>query len=270
VTVREQGDVYPLWFEIVAEEGALGGRLQPRGGHARVFERIEITGHQLSISAVDTTLTGSFVEGRFEGVGQRGTNPLEWTAVAAPALSKPSDIQWGEPVTLFNGKDMTGWKPAGSSRPSNWAVEDGALVNDKAGSHLMTEQTFWDFKLSLEVNCPEKSNSGIYLRGRYEVQVEDNHGLEPGNRRMGAIYGQITPTSNPARPAGEWQKVEVTLLGRWVTVDLNGERIIDDVEIPGCTGGALDCNESEPGPLLIQGDHGAISYRNIVLTPALP
>lgn len=270
VTVREEGDVYPLWFEIVAEAGGLGGRLQPRGGHARAFERIEITGNQLSIAAVDTTLTGSFVDGRLQGVGHRGMTPLEWTAIAAPRLEKPAETRWGESISLFNGKDLSGWRPASDSRPNLWSVVGGAMVNGGRGTHLMTEQTFWNFKLNLEVNCPEKSNSGIYLRGRYEVQVEDNHGMEPGNRRMGGIYGQITPTSNPARPAGEWQTVEVTLLGRWVTVDLNGERIIDDVEIPGCTGGALDCNESEPGPLLIQGDHGAVSYRNIVLTPALP
>ena len=140
-------------------------------------------------------------------------------------------------------------------------------MNEESGDALMTTDKFGNFKLHIEVNVPAGSNSGIYLRGRHEVQVQDDHGNPPHNRNMGGIYGQVTPTSNPALVAGEWQVFDITLLGRWVTVELNGETIIDHQEIPGITGEALDANEGEPGPILLQGNHGRVLYRNIVLTP---
>ncbi len=133
----------------------------------------------------------------------------------------------------------------------------------------MTEASFEDFQLHVEVLVPEGSNSGIYLRGRYEVQVQDDHGKEAHARGMGGIYGQVTPAENASLPAGEWQSFDITLLGRLVTVVLNGKTIIDREEIPGITGGALDSREAEPGPIFLQGDHGRILYRNLVLTPAL-
>ena len=129
-------------------------------------------------------------------------------------------------------------------------------------------QKFVDFKLHLDVNVPPKGNSGIYLRGRHEVQVQDDFGNDPHSRRMGGIYGQVTPTSLPAKPAGQWQTFDITLIGRRVTVVLNGVVIIDHQEIPGITGGALDSDEAAPGPLMLQGDHGGIRYRNITIQPA--
>jgi hypothetical protein len=148
-----------------------------------------------------------------------------------------------------------------------WVAEDGVLVNKDKGVDLLTEATFDDFKLHIEVNCPAESNSGIYLRGRYEIQVQDDYGKEAHSRHLGGLYGRITPTENAAKPAGEWQVFDITLLGRWVTVELNGKLIIDHKEIAGITGGALDSKEGEPGPLMLQGDHGAVSYRNIILRP---
>jgi hypothetical protein len=141
-------------------------------------------------------------------------------------------------------------------------------VNEESGSDLVTEAKFQNFQLHVEVNVPEGGNSGIYLRGRYEVQVLDDFVKEPLSRQMGAIYGQVTPVENAALPAGEWQAFDITLLGRFVTVVLNGTTILDHQEIPGITGGALDSNEAEPGPIFLQGDHGRILYRNLVLTPA--
>jgi hypothetical protein len=136
-------------------------------------------------------------------------------------------------------------------------------------SDIRTEKDFSDFKLHIEFNCPSKSNSGVYLRGRYEVQVMDSYGQPPESHRLGGLYGFIDPTENAGKPGGEWQTFDITLLGRYVTVVLNGKTIIDDKEIPGITGGALNSREGEPGPLLLQGDHGKVSYRNIVLTPAI-
>src|SRR5690606_34495972 len=111
-------------------------------------------------------------------------------------------------------------------------------------------------------------NSGVYLRGRYEVQITDSQGMDPALDQLGAIYGFLMPVSMPAKAAGEWQSMEVTLTGRLVTVVLNGVTIICNQEIPGITGGAIDSHEGNPGPLMIQGDHGAVDFRNIVITPA--
>ena len=151
---------------------------------------------------------------------------------------------------------------------NQWVVENGVLRSPKSGSNLVSEQKFTDFKLHIEFRCPKGSNSGVYLRGRYEVQIEDSYGKEPQKDYMGAVYGFIKPLVMAAKPAGEWQTYDITLVGRVITVVANGKTIICNQEIPGITGGALDSQEGQPGPLMIQGDHGPIEYRNIVLTPA--
>lgn len=268
VTVHGE-DAYPLWFEVREEGQELTGRLQPRGGHALEMESLMAEPDHLMFEVNGTTYHADFDAGAFSGTLEIGDGTTrEWTAVRAPVLPASESPEWGEPVELFNGKDLTGWLPRSSDMPNHWRAEDGVLLNAESGTDLMTEETFRDFRLRLEVNVPEGSNSGIYLRGRHEVQVQDDHGKEPHSRHMGGVYGQVTPASNPAKPAGEWQSFDITLLGRWVTVVLNGETIIDHQEIPGITGGALDANEGEPGPILLQGDHGRILYRNLVLTPA--
>jgi len=148
----------------------------------------------------------------------------------------------------------------------NDVVDEGDVGE---GTGLISDQSFRDFRLHVEFMYPKGSNSGIYLRGRYEVQIIDGFGQEPGSRNIAGVYGFVTPTANAARLAGEWQSMDVTLVGRRVTIVLNDETVIDDQEIPGITGGALDSKEGEPGPLFIQGDHGPISFRSIVVTPAL-
>lgn len=172
---------------------------------------------------------------------------------------------WSTPIRLFNGKDLTGWKALG---PNQWVVENGALKSPHSGANLITERTFNDFKLHVEFRCPTGSNSGIYLRGRYEVQIEDSKGKLPEKHLLGAVYGFLTPSEMAAKDAGEWQSYDITLVGRMIDVVLNGKKIICNQAIPGITGGALDSNEGEPGPIYIQGDHGPIEYRNIVITPA--
>jgi hypothetical protein len=186
-----------------------------------------------------------------------------------------SKVKFGEPIALFNGKDLSGWKLTQERQANGWSVVDGVLVNNpvqEEGKHrsygnLMTEQEFEDFNLTLEVNVPEKGNSGIYLRGIYEVQVSDTFGqpLDPHN--MGGIYSRITPSVAAEKSAGEWQTFDITLLDRHVTVNLNGQTIIDNQPLEGCTGGALWSDEFKPGPIYLQGDHTGVSYRNIVLKP---
>jgi hypothetical protein len=191
----------------------------------------------------------------------------------APDLSK---VKFGEPISLFNGKDLTGWKVMGNA-PSGWRVEDSILVNDakqepgkhKSYANLRTEREVEDFNLTLETRVPKGGNSGIYLRGIYEVQVADSFGSRTDSHNMGGVYSRITPTENACKPAGEWQTYDITLVDRHVTVILNGKKVIDNQPLLGCTGGALWSDEFRPGPLYLQGDHTSVDYRNMVLRPVV-
>jgi hypothetical protein len=162
-----------------------------------------------------------------------------------------------------------GWRVLGGA--NEWEVVEGVLRNRESGGNLVSERGFTDFKLHLEYRLPPGGNSGVYLRGRYEVQILDPGapGAEPDYGAVGAIYGFIAPSRIAARPGGEWNTFDVTLVGRMVTVTVNGDTVIHDREIPGVTGGALDSDEGAPGPLLLQGDHGPVEFRNIVVIPAI-
>jgi hypothetical protein len=168
---------------------------------------------------------------------------------------------------LFNGRDLSGWKLRHPEGKNGWKVVDGVLVNTPPSTDLVTEETFKDFHLHVEYRIPPGSNSGIYLRGRYEIQINDDYGKAVTQHINGAIYGLIPPAENATRPAGEWQTVDATLVGRRVTVILNGKKIIDNQVIEGPTGGALDNREAEPGPIMLQGDHGVVEFRNIGIKP---
>jgi hypothetical protein len=186
-----------------------------------------------------------------------------WTAVRAPLLKREKQPVWGTPVKLFNGKDLQGWHATGENQ---WKAEAGNLVSPKSGANLVSDQKFTDFKLHIEFRIPKGSNSGVYLRGRYELQITDSKGLEPSVDQLGAVYGFIPPSEMVAKDAGEWQSYDVTLVGRMITLAVNGKTVITNQAIPGITGGALDSKEGEPGPLFIQGDHGPVEYRNILIT----
>ena len=174
--------------------------------------------------------------------------------------------EWGAPISLLHRNDLGGWHPSGAT--NQWRVVNGVLSSPRSGSNLITDRTFGDFKLHVEFRYPKESNSGVYLRGRHEVQIQDDYGNTPWNDRFSGIYGFITPSVIAAKPAGEWQTYDITLIGRLVTVVANGKQVISNAEIPGITGGALDSNEGAPGPIFLQGDHGPVEYRNIVFTPA--
>jgi hypothetical protein len=275
VTVDGLAGSHPSWFEVRRSgDRTLVGRFVGQFGSARPISRIEF-----SDSVLRFAIPPQWEEGdgdlRVEGVlkGDRlagwlidpGGNRLTWTANRAPALRRTSPATWGTPIVLFDGSDMASWQAEGESY---WRVVDGTLTNVQAGANLVTRQSFTDFKLHVEFRYPAGGNSGIYLRGRYEVQVEDTGGREPANDHLGGIYGFLPPSEDHAKQPGEWQSFDITLVGRMVTVVLNGTTIISNREIPGITGGALDSDEAAPGPLVLQGDHGPVEYRNIVLTPA--
>jgi hypothetical protein len=193
-----------------------------------------------------------------------------------PPAPDMANLKFGKPVALFNGKDLSGWKLINEKQKNGFKVVDGTLVNDpvqtEGAAHisygnLRTEQEFEDFNLKLEVNIPEGSNSGVYLRGMYEIQVVDSYKKELNPHNMGGVYSRIKPTVNAEKPAGTWQTLEMTLCDRHATIILNGTKIIDNQPIYGPTGGAMKSDVFSPGPIYLQGDHGKVFYRNIVLTP---
>jgi hypothetical protein len=277
ITVQGAGVSYPSWLEVARSQNGLTGRFVGRSGSARPIQRIEFADGQIIFSlpvqwerqSKDLVFKGRLAGNQIEGTTESADGkPLTWRAVRAPELKAPAAPVWGAPIQLFNGRDLTGWKLRHGDRGNCWSVADGVLANSPPCVDIITEQKFKDFKLHIEFNYVEKSNSGVYLRGRYEVQIQDDYGKEPESHRIGGLYGFLTPTVNVAKKPGEWQSYDITLLGRRVTVALNGQTIIQDQEIPGITGGALDSEEGAPGPIMLQGDHGKISFRNIVLTPA--
>jgi hypothetical protein len=210
------------------------------------------------------------LKGTFEIEGDPSSY-LEWTGVRAPALPEKDDATWkrSDPVVLFNDRDLTGWQPVGAipGRPSGWSVKEGVLTNSPNAANLVSDKKFWNFSLDAEFRILPRSNTGIALRGRYEVQLVDDFDKSPSIRSSGAILGRIAPTLNAINPAGEWQNLTARLVGRQVTIILNGIRVIDKQTIDGPTAIAMDANESEPGPILLQGDRGQVEFRKLVVYP---
>ncbi len=275
MTLYMDGKEFPSWLEVqLSGYRTLVGQYVGTGGSARPISKINFNDGKLSFSIPpqwEKETNDISFEGTFEGdsltgslVAANGKN-YKWSAVRAPSLKRTNEPVWQKPIKLFNGTDLTGWHTIGTNQ---WIAKDGILSSPHSGANLITDKSFSDFKLHIEFRYPHGSNSGVYLRGRYEVQIEDAHGDEPYRDVFSAIYGFIAPSEMAAKPAGEWQSYDITLIGRMVTVVANGKTVICNREIPGITGGAIDSHENEPGPLLIQGDHGPIDYRNIIITPA--
>jgi hypothetical protein len=279
LTLKAPDREYPSWIEIQEENGELKAQFVSRWGNARPLPEITISnGHLRFVSPKSEedrkddmvsqgTLSGSTLSGTTTGPDGK---PWKWTGARAPSLKRAGATKWDKPIKLFNGKDLTGWKPDKPNSASEWKVENGDLVSPGHGPELINNSKFEDFKLHIEFNCGEKSNSGVYLRGRYEVQIETNSEQEPPSHHTGGIYGFIAPSPELPRKVGEWQTFDITLVGRVVTVVQNGQTIIDHKEIPGITGGALDSHEGLPGPIYLQGsEDGHVTFRNIVITPAM-
>ncbi len=284
LTVTPAGsEPYPQWLELTESGGKIEGRVQPRGGawHAIAGARVESgklivdVGEARPGAEIDWELT-PYGTGKLTGVEKSGDTPgPTLVAVQAPSLDRPMPKQWTKPRPIFDGKDLKGWEPVGNIENNKWVARDGELVNDNpevpgqrthGAANIRTTEKFQDFKLHIEVNCPEGGNSGIYLRGRYEVQVGTEGGKLPSHE-MGAIYSWYPPPAGAENNLGKWTIFDITFVGRHVTVLRDGKMYHDNVEIPGPTGGALDSNEAEPGPFYLQGDHhGVIAYRNITVS----
>jgi hypothetical protein len=273
LTLNVDGKESPSWLEVThSGHKTLVGHFVGVVGSARPIAKINVTGNKFNFAIPPQWETGEndmTVEGTWSGKQITGHvvfpdgKSYSFKGVRAPSLRRKEGTS-GKPVKLIQQSGTGGWEALG---PNQWVVENGILRNPKSGSNLITTEKFNDFKLHVEFRYPKGSNSGIYLRGRYEVQVMDSQGNEPLAGELGGVYGFIAPSEQVAKAPGEWQTYDITLIGRMITLVANGKTIISNQEIPGITGGALDSKEGEPGPLMLQGDHGEVEYRNIIITP---
>lgn len=279
LTIRTSSDSYPSWLEFADEGGSPQVRIVGRVASAHEATNVKAEGSRLTFTTsewfgktIPVTWEINASGGKLGGIQKRGDGVTgKLTGVQAPALHREVSA-WGQPEPLFNGKDTTGWEALitepGKPVQSNWRAIGGELVNTAPGANIRTKRTFQDFKLHVEYNCPNDGNSGVYLRGRYEVQVE----YEPADKNdalhgMGSVYGFLAPSAAVPPKPGQWESYDITFVGRTVTVVRDGVTTIRDQEVPGITGGALDSNEGQPGPIYIQGDHtGGMKYRNITIT----
>jgi hypothetical protein len=280
LTVQGSDAPYPSWLDVhMRKDTQLHALFVGRSGSVRYSTLADYANGELTVvipaqyekSKADLKFTGKLVGDALQGttVDETGKT-VTWTGKRAPASTPIKTVTWGPPVQLLDAgaSELTGWKQRSTAKGTCWTVTGGVLTNTPPCADLISEKTFGDFKAHVELMFPAKSNSGVYLRGRYEAQIQDDAGKSLDSHRMGGIYGFLTPYVNATKPAGEWQSYDITLIGRRVSVVLNGQTIIDNEIIPGITGGAIDSNEDTPGPLMLQGDHGKISFRNVNVTPA--
>jgi Domain of Unknown Function (DUF1080) len=277
LTLHNSARDYASWLDLSEHDGQLQAVMVGRWGNARPLPRVAISRDRITFvspkeeegSQTDLVFQGTLAGNRLSGTlnGPDGKT-WHWVGVRAPALERSGSPAWGTPIRLFNGRNLDGWRMSASG-PRVWTVEDGNLVSPGHGPELITEASFGDFQFHVEFNAGPNANSGVYLRGRYEVQIETDSASEPPSHHTGGIYGCLAPQPELPRAPNTWQTFDITLIGRRVTVVQNRTTIIADQEIPGITGGALNSREGQPGPIYLQGsEEGHVLFRNIVITPA--
>jgi hypothetical protein len=274
-TGQDANRVY--WLEVTEQNGQLSGMFLNRGGSPVPLASVKVQGGELVFqlpvgtnkqpgAEFRATLEGGKLVGSTKSADRTitfvGARPPKW-----PPSNANAKHTYGTPVELFDGKSFTAFDTQPSEYPITWTVEDGVLTNAPPTRNLLSKQKFFNFRLQAEYKLTQKSNSGIYLRGRYELQVLDDYGTPPEKHGHMAIYAWTPPLVNASKPAGEWQSVDIVLVGNRVTVTLNGQKVHDNAEIQTITGGALDADELAPGPILIQGDHTKVWFRKITVTP---
>jgi hypothetical protein len=263
---------YVYWLEVKDEGGALSALFLNRGGSPVPVQDVKIADGALSFTLPgrgETRPTASLraAGGRLSGtvgtVKVTGERPPQWAACDANGSHA-----FGRPAVLFDGKSLDAWGVQSPDRPIGWTIEDGAMTNQPPrANNLVSKEKFKDFRLDAEYKVSPSGNSGIYLRGRYELQVLDDAGKPTESHGHMSIYARKAPDVNASKPAGEWQTAQITLVGNCVTVVLNGQTVQNNARIAGITGGALDARETQPGPVMIQGDHEKVWFRKVVVTP---
>jgi hypothetical protein len=266
------------WLEVKEDGRKLSALFLNRGGSPVPVENIKLEKDQLTftlrsrpgrpapevqLKAAGKGITGTVKSGS-DAVNVAGVRPPQWGSYDANAKHT-----LGKPVELFNGKSLDAWTVQHKERPMGWKIEDGVMTNESHANNLVSQEKFQDFRIQAEYKLEKGSNSGIYLRGRYELQLLDDAGKEPESHGHMAIYARKAPDVNASKQPAEWQSMEATLVGNRVTVFLNGKKVHDNAVIDGLTGGALDANELEPGPIMVQGDHERVWFRKVTVVPIL-
>ena len=276
LTLKGTSKDLPSWIDVSEDHGQLKVVLVGPTDHATPLKQAEIKNGELAFVSpkgeegfdADTTYKAKVAGGRLVGTVTNAHHTWQLLGTRAPALSETKDPNWGTPVHLFDGKSLAGWRLSDPSKKS-WEIVDGTLVSNGHGSEIISIPKFFDFKLHVDFNAGTNANSGVFLRGRYEVQIETESASEPPSHHTGGVYGFLDPIPEQPRKADQWQSFDITLVGRTVTVVQNGVTVIDHKQIPGITGGALDSDEALPGPIYLQGTEvGRVAFRNIVITPA--
>jgi hypothetical protein len=250
--------------EITVEDGELRFEIRPRPNAPREVHRARVEEGRL--------LGRVSVENGSREVPQEVPQEIPWIGERPPQWGTHNAngrFRLGTPVQLFDGETLQNWLPRDPTRPLGWTIAEGAMRNEDQANNLISRHHFENFRIRAEYSIAEKSNSGIFLRGRYELQIVDDAGKAPGPQGHMALYSRVSPALNASLPAGQWQVVEATIVGNRLTVDLNGKRVHDNIVLEGITGGAIDSREGAPGPVMIQGDHGKVAFRRITVTPIL-
>jgi hypothetical protein len=277
LTLSGQSGTLPSWIDVSDDKGRVKVLFVGVTDHATPLKQADVKDGKLifvspkdeSGFSSDTTFTAQRSGDRLVGTVANADQKWSLAGQRAPALKAHTVTAWGKPVKLFDGKDFSGWRFKDPSKASSWQVVDGTLVHNGHGTEIISIPKFENFKIHLEFNCGPESNSGVYLRGRYEVQIETDSVAEPPSHHTGGVYGFLDPIPEQPRVSDKWQTFDITFIGRYVTVVQNGITVIDNKEIPGITGGALDSNEGLPGPIYLQGsEKGRVAFRNLVVTPA--
>jgi len=293
-TGQDAGNVY--WLEVKDDGGKLSGMFLNRSGNPVPLAVVKVENGELVFQGGRPDApSGPEYRARIEsgklvghhsvqvagGRGRAGdpnapppppptTRVVNWVGVRPPTwppANANGQHAYGKPVVLFDGTSLDAF--GGPSANPLWTIENGIVTNGEHANNLLSKEKFMNFKIEAEYKLADKSNSGIYLRGRYELQVLDDFNdttTRPDLSHM-AIYGRTPPMVKASKPAGEWQAMNAVVVANRVTVNLNGTRVHDNAVIEGVTGGALDNDELSPGPIMIQGDHSKVWLRKVVVTP---
>ena len=256
--LNRRGGLIPL-AQVGLEDSELRFEIRPRPNAPREVHRARVEEGRLLGRMTAEDGSREIPSREIPWIGER---PPQWGTHNANGR-----FRLGTPVQLFDGETLQNWLPRDPSQPLGWTIADGAMRNEDRANNLVSRHHFENFRIRAEYSIAEKSNSGIFLRGRYELQIVDDAGQVPGPQGHMALYSRVAPALNASLPAGQWQVVEATIVGNRLTVDLNGKRVHDNIVLDGITGGAIDSREGAPGPVMIQGDHGKVAFRRITVTP---
>jgi len=293
ITTLTQPRPRAWWVELtgVGTPQAAGKFVSAYGGDMNKIDKIEVVSGELHFtidaparrgrggdtpppaphnSVYTARLVGGKLDGTFQIEGQTEP-PTKWTGMRAPEIADQDDGAWkeGKPIALFNGKDLGGWKALNPDTPMKWTVVDGILRNAPPTTDIISEQNFWNFTAHVDFRIIQNSNSGIGLRGRYEIQILEDYGQPPNSHGSGALYSRVQPLVNASTPPGEWQSYDIRLVGRTLTVVFNGTKVLDKVHVDGLTAIAENSDEGRPGPFILQGDHSYVEIKNFIVTPLI-